>query len=63
MAKIITATIDPVTGEVAIDLAGYEGNGCHAVQDAFTKGLGGKTLMGQKKPYIPGLHTNTCVTR
>jgi hypothetical protein len=64
MARIITATIDPVTGEVAIDLAGYKGKGCHAVQDAFTKGLGGKTLVDQKKPeFNATVTTDTCVTR
>lgn len=67
MAKIITATIETEgehAGEVSIDLAGYKGKGCHAVQDVFTKGLGGKTLVDQKKPEFNATVTSaTCVTR
>lgn len=50
MAKILTATLDPETGEMAIDLAGYKGKGCHAVQEAITKAMGGKTLEDRTKP-------------
>lgn len=67
MAKIITATIETEganAGEVSIDLAGYKGKGCHAVQDVFTKGLGGKTLVDTKKPeFNATVTTVACVTR
>ena len=64
MARIITATIDPETGEVEVDLAGYKGKGCHAIQDAFSKGLGGKTVKETKKPEFNTVVTsNTCITR
>lgn len=67
MAKIITATIETEgedAGVVSIDLAGYKGVGCHAVQEAFTKGLGGKTLVDVKKPEFNVKVTKTnCITR
>lgn len=53
--KIITATFKD--GEVEVDLAGYKGKGCHAVQEVITKALGGKTLVDRKKPEF-----NTAVT-
>jgi len=62
--KIITATIDPVTGEVEVDLAGYKGKGCHAIQDAYTKALGGEVSVEQKKPEFNAVVTGkTCITR
>ena len=67
MAKIITAVIETDTahaGEVSIDLAGYKGKGCHAIQEVFTKGLGGKTLVDQKKPEYNSTVTSTaCIKR
>jgi hypothetical protein len=50
VAKIITATIDPVTGLVELDIAGAKGKGCHQIQEAFSKGLGGETIVDTKKP-------------
>ncbi len=62
--KIVTATIDPETGEVELDLAGYKGKGCHAIQEVFTRALGGKTLVDQKKPEFNATVTKaTCITR
>lgn len=50
MAKIITVTIDPETGDAEVDLQGYKGKGCHAVQEAFAKGFGGVSKKLTKKP-------------
>lgn len=62
--KILTATIDPDTGEVEVDLAGYNGKGCHAVQDVISKALGGETLVETKKPeYNKPMTTNHCIVR
>jgi hypothetical protein len=67
MAKIITAMIETEgaeAGVVSIDLAGYKGKGCHAVQEVFTKGLGGKTLVDTKKPeFNAAVTTAVRVTR
>jgi hypothetical protein len=64
MAKIITATIDPENGEVEVDLAGYKGKGCHAIQEAFSKALGGKTIVDTKKPEFNATVTSaTCIKR
>jgi len=64
MAKFVTATIDHETAEVEIDLAGYKGKGCHALQDAFSKALGGKTVVEKKKPEFNAVVTGkTCITR
>lgn len=48
MAKIITVTIDE-NGDPSIDLAGYKGKGCQAVQDVFGRALG-TTIRAVKKP-------------
>ncbi len=48
MAKIITVTIDE-NGDPTIDLAGYQGKGCSAVQDVFNRALG-VTVERKKKP-------------
>lgn len=54
--KIITATFKD--GEVEVDLAGYKGKGCHAVQDVITKALGGKAVVDRKKPEFNAVVTN-----
>lgn len=67
MARIITAIIETEgdnAGEVSIDLAGYQGTGCHAVQEAFTKGLGGDVLLDQRKPeYNAVVKRTNCINR
>lgn len=64
MAKFLTATIDPATGEVETDLDGYKGKGCHAVQDAITAALGGEVKSEVKKPEFNAVVTNTvCAKR
>ncbi len=49
MAKILTAVINPETGEMEIDLAGYKGKGCHAVQEAISKAMGSTTIEDKRK--------------
>jgi hypothetical protein len=64
MTKTLTITIDPETAEVETDLNGYQGKGCHAVQEAFAKAYGGKTLEARKKPeYNKALTSNVCITQ
>ncbi len=47
--KTITAWIDD-GGDVEIELDGYKGKGCHAVQEVFQRGLGGKSKKLTRKP-------------
>ena len=64
MAKILTCTINPATGEVEVDLAGYQGKGCHAVQEVITKALGGDVEIDRKKPeYNKALTKDVCITK
>lgn len=67
MAKIIDAVVDmegPTAGQVAIETSGYAGVGCSAVQDAFTKGLGGDAIETKRKPEFNAKVTKTvCQTR
>lgn len=48
MAKIVTMTIDE-NGDPTIDLEGYQGKGCHAIQEVFGRALG-TTVKAVKKP-------------
>jgi hypothetical protein len=64
MTKTLTITIDPETAEVETDLDGYQGRGCHAVQEAFAKANGGKTLVARRKAeFNKELTNNVNVTR
>jgi len=67
MAKIIEAIVEMEgadAGQVSIETSGYAGVGCHAVQDAFTKGLGGDVIEERKKPEFNVKVTKTaCITR
>ena len=47
MAKEITITIGD--GQCDVDLEGFQGKGCHAVQEAFAKALAGKQTHVQRK--------------
>lgn len=60
MAKIITVTIPDDGSPVEVDLAGYAGKGCSAVQDVFGRALG-VTVERKKKPEYnkPCVTTNT----
>jgi hypothetical protein len=40
MTLIITIEIDNATGDITVDLEGYKGKGCSAVQEAFAATLG-----------------------
>jgi len=62
MAKIVTVEIEK--GQVSVDLAGYSGKGCHAVQEAFSQAFGGKTLVERRKSeYNKPLKTTNKLTR
>jgi hypothetical protein len=64
MAKIITVTIDPETADAEIDLAGYKGKGCHAVQEVFARDLGGESKKLVRKSEFNAPVTKTaCQTR
>lgn len=61
MAKIITAVIDDQTGDISIDLEGYHGKGCHAVQEVFGRALGATTKSVKKPEYNKPQKNTTCV--
>jgi hypothetical protein len=64
LAKIITVTIDPETGDAEVETDGYKGKGCHAVQMEFAKDFGGTTKkLVRKNEYNAPLTKNTCQTR
>jgi hypothetical protein len=67
MAKIITMTIETEgaeAGDATVELDGYKGKGCHAIQEIFAKALGGKTKKLVRKPeYNTPVTTTTCQTR
>jgi hypothetical protein len=60
VAKIITVTIDE-NGDPKIDLAGYQGKGCHAVQEVFGRALGTTTKAVKKPEYNKPAKNTTCV--
>jgi hypothetical protein len=51
MAKIVTASIDETTGDIEVELDGYRGKGCSAIQDVFGKALGTTTKRVKKRDY------------
>lgn len=64
MAKIINVLIDQETGDAEVDLQGYKGKGCHAVQETFQKAYGGESKRLTKKPeYNQPLTSNVCITK
>jgi hypothetical protein len=61
MAKIITVDVDFEGGDTTIDLAGYHGKGCHAVQEVFGRALGVTTKLVRKPEYNkPVQNQNHC---
>lgn len=48
MAKIITIEIDE-TGNASVDLEGFQGKGCHAIQEGFEAAFGAKGTHIQRK--------------
>ncbi len=62
--EIAIVTIDPETGDVELDLKGFHGKGCGAVQEAVSKALGGDVTATKQKPEYHELPTKTtCITR
>lgn len=62
--EIAVVTIDPATGDVEVDLQGFHGKGCHAVQEALSKALGGEVTAERKKPeFHSTTTTQRCITR
>ena len=56
MAKIITIEIDE-NGDQTVDLAGYKGKGCAAVQAVFERAIG-KSIKAVRKPEYNQVATN-----
>lgn len=56
MAKLINVTIDE-QGDASVDLTGFQGKGCHALQEAFQHALG-KNVQTVKKPE----YNRPCIT-
>lgn len=50
MAKLVTVTLDPETGELETDLTGFQGQGCEAIAQVF-KDLGEATESKKKPEY------------
>jgi len=64
MAKIITVDIYHDDASVSVDLEGFHGKGCHAVQEAFGKALGTKGAQGHfKADYNRPCDTKTKITQ
>jgi hypothetical protein len=67
VAKIITLTIFTDVehaGEVELDLDGYKGKGCHAVQERFTRDTGSTVIEDRRKPEYNAPVTKTvCIER
>jgi hypothetical protein len=58
MAKIITVLIDE-NGDQSVDLAGYQGRGCSAVQKAFEDALGPSSKSIKKPEFYKQVNTKT----
>jgi len=59
MAKLITITIDPQTGDQTAEAHGYNGKGCDAVLKAFGDGVGETVDIRHKPEYNkPALNLN-----
>jgi hypothetical protein len=63
MAKIVDITIDE-HGNVEVDMNGWHGEGCHAVQELITGALGGEVKKEVRKAeFNKPLKNQKCVTR
>ena len=59
MAKIITLTIDPSTGDQTAEASGYFGKGCDAVLKAIGDGVGSTEKITHKPEFNkPNVNTN-----
>ena len=61
MAKIVTLTIDE-NGDPTIDLEGYRGKGCSAVQEVFGRAIGATTKAVKKPEYLKPMKKNVKIT-
>jgi hypothetical protein len=61
--KLITVEINNSTGDLTVDLDGYEGKGCGAVQEAFTATLGKSTHSVNKPEFNKTVCKTTRITR
>ena len=61
--RIITVEIDQTTGDLTVDLEGYQGKGCAAVQEAFAATLGKSTHSVNKPEYNKVPKKNVCITK
>ena len=61
--KIITIEIDNTTGDLTVDLDGYEGKGCGVVQEAFSATLGKSTHSVNKPEFNKVTKKNVCITK
>jgi Protein of unknown function (DUF2997) len=59
MAEEIVLTFE--NGKVAIDLNGFHGEGCHALQQALVEAVSGTVLVDKKKSeyYKPALRNTS----
>lgn len=58
--KIVTIEIDEATGDQTVDLAGYQGKGCAAVQAVFERAIGKSVKVVRKPEYTQqGIKKNT----
>jgi hypothetical protein len=63
VAKIITIEIEE-NGDANVDLAGFQGKGCHAIQEAFSRAFGGTSKETVRKPeFNKPLGNNKCIIR
>ena len=62
MAKIVTIEIDE-EGNQTVDLEGYQGKGCHAVQEVFARAVGQSTKAVRKPEFNKAPKNNVRVTR
>ena len=62
MAKMVTVSIDE-SGDASVDLDGYKGKGCHAVQEAFERALGKSSKAVRKPEYNQTTTNSKCIVR
>jgi len=61
--KTILVEIDPETGDATVDLDGYQGHGCAAVQEVFGRALGTTTHSTKKPEFNKVPSKTTCINR
>lgn len=59
MPRIVTVDVDVTTGDAEVDLEGFNGKGCGAIQEAFAKAHGSAEVVTHKPEFHkPCLQTN-----